>query len=107
MINFYRKFIKDAALILAPLTNALKGPDKLLVWSSSMESAFLQEKHLLSAVPTLVHPAPDSAVSVAVDASEYEINPFKIKTQQYLPHCYSFKGFKGMLWTGSEMPRFK
>ena len=73
MINFYRKFIKDAALILAPLTNALKGPDKLLVWSPSMESAFLQAKRLLSAVPTLVHPAPGSAVSVAVDASESHV----------------------------------
>ena len=36
METFYRKFIKDAALILAPLTNALKGPDKLFVWSSTM-----------------------------------------------------------------------
>ena len=70
MENFYRKFIKDAALILASLTNALKGPDKLLVWSSTMESAFLQAKHLLSSVPTLVHPAPGSAVSVTKDASE-------------------------------------
>ena len=41
MINFYRKFIKDAALILAPLTNPLKGPGKLLVWSPAMDSAFL------------------------------------------------------------------
>ena len=70
MVNFYRKFIKDAALILAPLTNALKGPDKQLVWSSTMESAILQAKRLLSAVPTLVHPAPSSALSVAMDASE-------------------------------------
>ena len=38
-----------------------------------MESAFLQEKHLLSAVPTLVHPAPGSALSVAVDASESHV----------------------------------
>ena len=41
MINFYRKFIKDAALILAPLTNPLKGPGKLLVWSPAVDSAFL------------------------------------------------------------------
>ena len=73
MVNFYRKFIKDAALILAPLTNALKGPDKQLVWSSTLESAFLQAKRLLSAVPTLVHPAPGSELSVAVDASESHV----------------------------------
>ena len=61
MVNFYRKFIKDAALILAPLTNALKGPDKQLVWSSTMECAFLQAKRLLSAMPILFHPEPGSA----------------------------------------------
>ena len=73
MINFYRKFIKDAALILAPLTNALKGSGKLLVWSAAMDSAFLQAKRLLSAVPTLVHPVPGSPISVAVDASESHV----------------------------------
>ena len=73
IVNFYRKFIKDAALILAPLTNALKGPDKQLLWSSTMESLFLQAKRLLSAVPTLVHPVPGSALSVAVDASESHV----------------------------------
>ena len=30
MLNFYRKIIKNAALILAPLTNALKGLSKVL-----------------------------------------------------------------------------
>ena len=73
MVNFYKKFIKDVALILASLTNALKGPDKQLVWSSTMESAFQQAKCLLSAVPTLVHPVPGSALSVAVDASDSHV----------------------------------
>ena len=73
MVNFYRKFIKDPALILAPLTNALKGPGKQLLWSSTLESAFLQAKNLLSAVPTLVHPVPGSALSVAVDASDSHV----------------------------------
>ena len=71
MVNFYRKFIREAALILAPLTNPLKGPVKQLVWSSTMESAFLPAKHLLSTMPTLVYQAPGSALSVALDGSKF------------------------------------
>ena len=33
LLNFYRKIMKNAAVVLAPLTNALKGPGKSLVWS--------------------------------------------------------------------------
>ena len=73
MINFYRKFIKNAALILAPLTDALKGPGKRIVWTPGMDAAFHQAKRLLSAVPTLAHPAPGSDISVAVDASESHV----------------------------------
>ena len=40
MLNFYRKFIKNAALILAPLTNALKGPGKRLDWTPPLDAAF-------------------------------------------------------------------
>ena len=36
MINFYRKFIKKAALILATLTKALKCPGKLLDWTPTL-----------------------------------------------------------------------
>ena len=61
--------IKDAPLIRAPLTNGLKQ----LVWSSTMESTFLQSNRHLSAMPTLVHPAPGLALLVAVDASESHV----------------------------------
>ena len=72
MVNFHRKFIKGAGLILAPLTNTLKGPGKLLVWFPAIDF-FLQAKTLLSGGPTLVHPSPGSAISVAVDASESHV----------------------------------
>ena len=73
MVNFYRKFLRGAARILAPLTDALKGPGKSLVWSSAMNSAFIRAKELLSAVPELVHPKPDAPVSLAVDASDSHV----------------------------------
>ena len=76
MINFYRKFIKNAAQVLAPLTDALRGPKgskKTLVWSPEMTSAFSSAKALLSSVPTLVHPVPNAPISIAVDASNTHI----------------------------------
>ena len=73
MMNFYRKFIRGAAKVLAPLTDALKGPGKTLTWSSALDSAFNKAKRLLSAVPELVHPQPNAPVSLAVDASDSHV----------------------------------
>ena len=70
MINFYRKFLRGAARVLAHLTDALKGPGKSLSWSPVLDSAFTRAKDLLSSVPELVHPRPDAPVSLAVDASD-------------------------------------
>ena len=76
MINFYRKFIKNAAQVLAPLTDALKGhkgSKRTLIWSPEMTSAFSSAKALLSSLPTLVHPVPKAPISVAVDASNTHV----------------------------------
>jgi len=51
MINFYRKFLCAAGQVLAPLTDALKGPGKTIPWTPLMDSAFIRAKHLLSSVP--------------------------------------------------------
>ena len=73
MINFYRRFLKNAAQILAPLTNALKGPGKSLLWTEDLNSAFLLAKKLLAAVPVLTHPEPGAPLSLAVDASDSHV----------------------------------
>ena len=76
LINYYRKFIKNAAQLLAPLTNALKGPKgskKGLVWSQEMQTALSAAKAMLLAVPTLIHPVPGVPVSLAVDASDSHV----------------------------------
>ncbi len=73
MVNFYRKFLRSAAQVLAPLTDALKGPGKTISWSPVMNSAFNRAKLLLSAVPELVHPQPNAAISLSVDASDTHI----------------------------------
>ena len=69
IINYYRRFIKNAAQTLLPLTDALKGGKRTLNWSPDMLSAFSAAKNLLCTVPTLVHPDPSAAISVSVDAS--------------------------------------
>ena len=73
LLNFYRRFMKNAAGVLAPLTNALKGPGKSLIWSEDLNSSFIKSKQLLLAVPSLVHPVPQAPISLAVDASNTHI----------------------------------
>ena len=69
ILNFYRRFIKGAAGLLAPLTEALKGKVSTLSWTLEMNQAFSVARSVLSTVPTLVHPDPSAKVSLAVDAS--------------------------------------
>ena len=64
MLNFYRKFIKNAAL---------KGPGKLLDWTPPLDAAFRRGCFLpllcpSSCIPSLVLP-----ISFAVDASDTHV----------------------------------
>ena len=67
MLNFYGKILRGAAGVLAPLTDAFKGPGKSLDWFPALDPAFLRAKDLLSPVPELVHPHPGAQISLAVD----------------------------------------
>ena len=67
MLKFYRKFLRGATGVLAPLSDALKGPGKSLTWSVALYSAFCNAKDLLASVPELVHPRPGAQISLAVD----------------------------------------
>ena len=73
MVNFYPRFLQNATQILAPLTNALKGPGKSLLWTDDLNSAFILAKNLLAAVPVLTHPEPGAPISLAVDASDAHV----------------------------------
>ena len=70
MLNFYRKFLRGAAWVLAPLKDTLKGPGKSLTLSPVLDSAFTRAKALPSSVPELLHPCPDAPISLSVDASD-------------------------------------
>ena len=73
MINFYQQFLCNTALVLAPLTYALKGAGKSLLWSPRLDSAFSAAKLLLATVPVLTHSVPGAAVSLAVDVSDFHV----------------------------------
>ena len=70
MVNFYRRFLKSAALILHPLTEVLKGgaPGRL-TWSADMVEAFQQSKTAMLNAAELAHPDPQQPLSLQVDAS--------------------------------------
>ena len=73
ILNFYRKFLRGAAGVLAPLMDALKGPGKSLTWSLALDSAFCCAKDLLASVTELVHLHPGAPISLAMDASDSHV----------------------------------
>ncbi len=67
--NFYRRFIQNYSSIASPLTDLLKLKPKLLSWTPSATEAFNTLKETFITAPILVHPDPDKAFVVEVDAS--------------------------------------
>jgi RNase H-like domain found in reverse transcriptase len=72
MVNFYRRFLPAAALVLKPLTDALSGSggkNTAVCWTGDMTATFQAAKDLLCNSTCLAHPDPATTVSLAVDAS--------------------------------------
>jgi cleavage and polyadenylation specificity factor subunit 1 len=72
LINFYRRFLPEAAKMLLPLTDALKGgksASERLNWSETMETAFQSAKTALKNATWLAHPHPRARLALHVDAS--------------------------------------
>ena len=75
MVNFYRRFLRGAAGILRPLTEALKGGGGKteLVWMPEMCQAFEESKKSLYNAAELAHPRQGATLSLAVDASSTHV----------------------------------
>ncbi len=67
--NFYRRFIQNYCSIASPLTDLLKLKPKSLSWTPSATEAFNTLKETFISAPILVHPDPDKAFVIEVDAS--------------------------------------
>ncbi len=74
MVNFYRRFLHNAARVLKPLTDSLRGcPKGAVSWSGDMEAAFVSSKAALQRAGELAHPDSAAELSLAVDASDTHI----------------------------------
>ena len=73
MLNFYRCFLPNIAAILQPLTDALAGKPRQLMWTVPMMSAFREAKSWLTLTTLLVHPPQRAALRLRTDASERPI----------------------------------
>ncbi len=67
--NFYRRFIQNYSSIASPLISLLRLKPKSLSWTPSATEAFTTLKEAFISAPILIHPDPDKAFVVEVDAS--------------------------------------
>ena len=76
MLNFYKRYLKGAASILKPLTDATRkagGKHSKLEWTKVMGKAFTAAKAAFTDATHLVHPLQEAELSLAVDASNHHI----------------------------------
>ena len=69
MINYYRRFIPNAAAILTPLHTATSSPkSQPFAWSEECQSAFDKAKHALITATMLKHMIPAAELAITSDA---------------------------------------
>ena len=73
MMNYYNRFIPQAAQVLIPLHDAvgnkMKDKKAVIQWTPECQSAFSKAKELLAAATLLQHPSPSAETRVTTDAS--------------------------------------
>ena len=72
LLNFYRRFLPQAATMLEPLNRLLKA-DTTWVWGEEQINAFRKSKELLTKSSALVHFDPKLPLVVVADSSSYGI----------------------------------
>ncbi|CAN2390671.1 K02A2.6-like, partial [Pristimantis euphronides] len=70
--NFYRRFIRNFSEVVSPITQ-LTQKKKAFSWSPQAQDAFALLKSRFTSAPILVHPNPELAFSIEVDASDCAI----------------------------------
>jgi cleavage and polyadenylation specificity factor subunit 1 len=71
MINFYHRFIPQAANIMQPLYDAVAGKAKMVEWTVERDTAFQKAKEALINATMLVYPQSDAPTALTVDASDH------------------------------------
>ena len=70
MVNYYRRFIRQAAHHLCALFDALQGKPKKLEWSEALQKSFEAIKIALATAAMLHHPDPSLPLALTTDASD-------------------------------------
>lgn len=97
IINFYRRFLANAADHQAPLHNFLKNSKKHdnspIAWDKKSDTAFETCKADLVNATLLVHPAPNAPLALTVDASDFAIGAVleQYKDQSWKPLSFFSK----------------
>jgi hypothetical protein len=73
LASYYRKFIKNFAKIVAPLTNLLKKSVVIYEWEEACDEAFETLKGILVKAPVLKLPDFDKEFEIHSDASDFAI----------------------------------
>ncbi|XP_059361850.1 uncharacterized protein LOC132101153 [Carassius carassius] len=74
MVNFYHRFIPQAAQLMGPFHEALKGKPKHAVdCTESRVKAFDATKAALANATMLAHPSPTAPIAITSDASDYAV----------------------------------
>ena len=76
LVNFYHRFIPHCAHTLQPLNNLLSKNNNTkqpLQWNDQTTQAFTEIKQAIADALLLVHPHPDAATHITVDASDTAI----------------------------------
>ncbi|XP_023247771.1 uncharacterized protein LOC111643797 [Copidosoma floridanum] len=77
LVNFYRRWLPQAASAQAPLfdytADSKKNDQRVIDWSPEAKQAFETTKSHLAKATLLVHPSPDAETRLVTDASDFAI----------------------------------
>ena len=73
MINYYRRFLPQAAHHLTPLFDLLRGKPKTIPWTPIHQKSFDAIKDALAKAALLHHPRPNASLALTTDASNHAI----------------------------------